>query len=74
MALCLIEMQQFVLDTNFRNSLNNLNKHFKAICDLPAFQERCGVVRQGKKQLLPQSLTVQTEKVEKAINPKKKGK
>ena len=49
LALCLIEMQQFVLDTNFRNSLNNLNKHFKMVCDLPSFKERCGVVRQGKK-------------------------
>jgi len=49
LALCLVEMQQMVLDTNFRNSLNNLNSHFKAVCEHPVFKHRMGTIRQNKK-------------------------
>jgi hypothetical protein len=44
-----MELQQMVLDGNFRNSLNFLNAHFKLICDLPEFKARMGTIRQGKK-------------------------
>ena len=61
-----------VLDTNFKNSLNNLNSHFKAVCELPVFKNRMGNIRSCKKQILPAALQVNSkpEKVEKA----KKGK
>ncbi len=59
-----------VMDTNFRNSLNNLNAHFKLITELPVFRGRMGNVRQGKKQLMPASLTA--AKSEKEAKPKKK--
>ena len=62
-----------VLDTNFRNSLNNLNSHFKAVCEHPVFKQRMGTIRQNKKQIMPVSLTVSSakpEKVEKAKKPK----
>jgi len=36
--LCLaqLDLQYGILDTNFRNSLNNLNTHFKRVLQLPA--------------------------------------
>ena len=37
LAICLIELQQCVMDTNLRNSLNNLNDHFKKVAALPEF-------------------------------------
>lgn len=64
------ELQQMVLDTNLRNSLNNLNGHFKAIAALPEFKARMGNIRQGKKQILPASLQGETSKQEKVINAK----
>lgn len=62
-----------VLDTNFRNSLNNLNSHFKAVCDLPVFKQRMGAIRQCKKQMMPASLAVSSAKPEK-VEKAKKGK
>ena len=73
LLLCVAEMEQMVLDTNFRNSLNNLNAHFQMMIDQPVVKSRMGTLRAGKNQLLPAALQVQTEKAEKAINPKKKG-
>ncbi len=61
-----------VLDTNFRNSLNNLNAHFKMITELPVFKARMGTVRQGKKQILPGSLSNEAPKAEKAVKAKGK--
>ncbi len=45
LALCEIELQQMVMDTNFRNSLNNLNAHFKLITEMPIFKARLGNIR-----------------------------
>lgn len=72
LTLAITELQQMVLDTNFRNSLNNLNAHFKLITELPVFKARLGTIRQGKKQLLPGSLIVETPKAEKAVKAKGK--
>ena len=72
LTLAIVELQQMVLDTNFRNSLNNLNAHFKLITELPAFKNRMGAIRQGKKQLLPGSLTIEAPKAEKAVKTKGK--
>lgn len=41
------------MDTNFRNSMSNLNNHFKTIVGLEAFKKRMGNVKQGKKQMVP---------------------
>jgi len=41
------------MDTNFRNSMSNLNNHFKLVTGLEAFKKRMGVVKQGKKQMTP---------------------
>ena len=53
LAIALAELQQAVMDTNLRNSLNNLNDHFKKVTTLPEFQKRFGQIKQGKKQVLP---------------------
>ena len=48
------ELQQAVLDTNYRNSMANINSHFKnmaSTCD--ALRKRCGNLKQGKKQIPP---------------------
>ena len=36
-----------------RNSLNNLNDHFKRVIPLPEFKKRFGNIKQGKKQVMP---------------------
>lgn len=56
LALVVLELQQCVLDTNFRNSINFLNAHFKRVTEGELFRARMGHVKQGKKQLLPSSL------------------
>ena len=47
------------MDTNFRNSLNNMNAHFKKVTALAAFRNRMGNIKQGKKQVAPQLTDVQ---------------
>ena len=49
-----VEMQQAIMDTNFRNSLNCCNAVFKQVADTEAFKARMGAIKQGKKQLMPQ--------------------
>ena len=49
----MVELQQCVMDTNLRNSLNNLNDHFKKVAALPEFKARFGLIKQGKKQVIP---------------------
>ena len=73
LTLCVVEMQQLVLDSNFRNSLNNLNNHFKAMCENPVFKQRMGAIRQGKKQMMPANLAISNAKPEK-VEKAKKGK
>jgi len=41
------------MDTNLRNSLSNLNNHFKKMAGLPEIKGRLGSLKQGKKQLPP---------------------
>lgn len=41
------------MDTNFRNSMSNLNNHFKMVAGLEVFKKRMGIVKQGKKQMTP---------------------
>lgn len=44
------ELQQAVLDTNYRNSMSNINSHFKNIASTcEAVKRRCGNLKQGKK-------------------------
>ena len=38
------------MDTNFRNSMSNLNSHFKNVTGLEEFRKRMGIIKQGKKQ------------------------
>ena len=57
------------MDGNFRNSLNFLNAHFKRVTESEFFRKRCGIVKQGKKQILPSSMV--TEKAEKEVKVKK---
>ena len=49
LTLIQLELQQAILDPNFRNSMSNLNSHFKQITALPEFRSRMGIVKQGKK-------------------------
>ena len=53
LTLSLVEMQQGVMDPNLKNSLNFLNKAFAATTQNPAFVKRMGVIKVGKKQILP---------------------
>ena len=52
-TLVQLELQQAILDPSFRNSMANINSHFKQIVQVPAFKARMGTVKQGKKQLTP---------------------
>lgn len=47
-----LELQQCILDVNFRNSMAGLNSHFKQITGMSEFTSRMGRVKQGKKQLM----------------------
>ena len=47
------ELQQAVLDTNYRNSMSNINSHFKLLAGHEAVKGRCGILKQGKKQITP---------------------
>ncbi len=71
LALAILELQQCSLGTNFRNSINNLNAHFKRVTETPLFVARCGKVKQGKKQLLPSSMTAVKETKVKVAKGKK---
>ena len=53
--LCLsqVEMQQGLMDSNLKNSLQFLNQAFKTVSELPEFKSRMGVIKTGKKQILP---------------------
>ena len=52
-AISQVEMQQAIMDTNFRNSLNCTNALFKSVTELEHFKNRMGAVKQGKKQIMP---------------------
>ena len=52
-AISQVEMQQAIMDTNFRNSLNCTNALFKVVADNDHFKNRMGVIKQGKKQIMP---------------------
>ena len=52
-ALSQVEMHQIIMDSNFRNSLNFANSLFKNVIEQEAFRNRMGLIRQGKKQILP---------------------
>lgn len=47
------ELQQAVLDTNYRNSMSNINSHFKLMAQEGPIKARCGTLKQGKKQIVP---------------------
>ena len=48
-VISMAELQQCVMDTNLRNSLNNLNNHFKKVAALNEVKGRLGNLKQGKK-------------------------
>ena len=52
-TLSQVEMQQCIMDTNFRNSINCCNAVFKAVLDTDEFKARMGTIKQGKKQIMP---------------------
>ena len=41
------------MDTNIKNSLNNINGIFKKVTELGAFKKRMGIIRSSKMQILP---------------------
>ena len=53
LVLSQVEMQQCLMDTNLKNSLNFFNAVFKSVIELPAFKKRMGSIRVGKKQIMP---------------------
>ena len=53
LTLITMELQQVILDPNFRNSMSNLNSHFKKITTESFFKSRMGTVKQGKKSIGP---------------------
>ena len=50
-VICVQELQQCVMDTNLRNSLNNMNNHFKKVAALDEVRGVLGNLKQGKKQV-----------------------
>ena len=55
LTLTQVEMQQVLMDTNFKNSLQFFNAHFKHVTnDVPEFKSRMGIIKIGKKQITPQ--------------------
>ena len=71
--LSVAELQQCVMDTNLRNSLNNLNNHFKKMAALPEVKGRLGNLKQGKKQV-PAACMAQEKKEAKPSTGGKKPK
>ena len=61
------------MDTNLRNSLNNLNNHFKKMAALPEVKGRLGNLKQGKKQV-PATCLAQAQKEAKPAAGGKKDK
>ena len=51
LALATLDLQQCIMDTNTRNSWNNLNPIFKKIVELGEFKSRMGTIKQGKRQI-----------------------
>lgn len=67
------ELQQGILDINCRNSMSNINSHFKNIastCD--AVKRHCGNLKQGKKQITPILLGEISEDFGKDLNKQQK--
>ena len=64
MVVSMAELQQHVMDTNLRNSLSNLNNHFKKVAALGEVKGRLGNLKQGKKVVAAACLA--KAKVEKA--------
>jgi glutathione S-transferase len=52
-TLIMLEQQQALLETNFRNSMSGINSHFKTVTQIPEFKKRMGNIKQGKKQIAP---------------------
>jgi len=50
-TLVLTELMQAIMDTNLRNSLNNMNAHFDLISQMDCFKQRMGLIKRGKKQV-----------------------
>ena len=55
MVICLAELEQCVMDVNLRNSLNNMNNHFKKVAARNEVRDVLGALKQGKKQVLAAS-------------------
>lgn len=49
MVISLAELEQCVMDVNLRNSLNNMNNHFKKVAALEEVRNVLGALKQGKK-------------------------
>ena len=63
LVIAVAELQQFAMDTNLRNSLNNLNNHFKKVSALPEVKSRLGNLKQGKKAV-PAACLAQEKKAD----------
>lgn len=68
LGLALQELMQCSLDTNTRNSLNNLNPIFKKAVAMPEYKARMGTIKQCKKHL---EVKVAKEEAPKEIKAKK---
>lgn len=65
------------MDTNLRNSLNNMNAHFDLITSMDCFKHRMGLVKRGKKQIALTLMSVVEAEAAKAASKaakKEKGK
>lgn len=69
------ELQQCLLDTNYRNSMSNINAHFKNMALCEAVRRRCGALKQGKKQIVlaaEEAASKDLNKAQKKENSKQK--
>ena len=61
LIIAVAELQQCILDPNTRNSLNNMNNHFKKVAAMDEVKSRLGNLKQGKKQMMATCLTTKKE-------------
>lgn len=74
MIVSLAELEQCVMDTNLRNSLNNMNNHFKKVAALDEVRGVLGNLKQGKKQVQATCLTKKKEPAAAEKSSKKQAK
>ena len=73
-VISIVELEQCVMDSNLRTSLNFLHNHFKKVAALDEVRGRMGALKLGKKQLTAVCLSQKKEAAPAAEKKSKKKK